>query len=152
VAIPLLKAGFPPDSLSTDLHIDSMNSSTKDMLNVADKFLAMGQSVQTVIQEMTWNPAREIRHAELGNLSEGSPADVAVLSEEHGKFGFIDMNNTKFMGDTKLVCQLTVRNGKIVYDLNAISMDMWNAAPSSDPKVSSHWTSFRLRTATAPSH
>ncbi len=154
VAIPLLKDGFPPDSLSTDLHIDSMNSSTKDLLNVADKFLALGQSLQTVIAEVTWNPAREIRHTELGNLSVGSPADVAVLSEEHGKFGFIDMNNTKFMGDTKLICQLTVRNGKVVYDLNAISMDMWDQPPSSDPKLSSHWTSFRLRTpgAAAPGH
>jgi dihydroorotase len=145
VAIPLLKGGFPPDSLSTDLHIDSMNSGTKDMLNVADKFLAMGQSLQTVIQEVTWNPAQEILQPQLGNLSAGSPADVAVLSEEHGKFGFTDMYNTKLMGDTKLVCQLTVRSGKIVYDLNGISMDMWNEPPSSDPHVSSHWTTFRLR-------
>lgn len=145
VAIPLLKDGFPPDSLSTDLHIDSMNSGTKDMLNVADKFLAMGQSLQTVIQEVTWNPAQEILQPQLGNLSAGSPADVAVLSEEHGKFGFTDMYNTKLMGDTKLVCQLTVRSGKIVYDLNGISMDMWNEPPSSDPHLSSHWTTFRLR-------
>ena len=145
VAIPLLKDGFPPDSLSTDLHIDSMNSGTKDMLNVADKFLAMGQSLQTVIQEVTWNPAQEILQPQLGNLSAGSPADVAVLSEEHGKFGFTDMYNTKLMGDTKLVCQLTVRSGKIVYDLNGISMDMWNETPSSDPHLSSHWTTFRLR-------
>jgi dihydroorotase len=145
VAIPLLKDGFPPDSLSTDLHIDSMNSATKDLLNVADKFLAMGQSLQTVIQEVTWNPAQEIRQPQLGNLSVGSPADVAVLSEDHGKFGFTDMVNTKLMGDTKLVCQLTVRSGKIVYDLNGISMDMWNEPASSDPKLSSHWTTFRLR-------
>ncbi len=145
VAIPLLQNGFPPDSLSTDLHIDSMNSGTKDMLNVADKFLAMGQSLQTVIQEVTWNPAQEIRQPQLGNLSVGSPADVAVLSEEQGKFGFADMYNTKLMGDTKLICQLTVRSGKIVYDLNGISMDMWNEPASSDPKLSSHWTTFRLR-------
>jgi dihydroorotase len=145
VAVPLLQGGFPPDSLSTDLHIDSMNSSTKDMMNVASKFMAMGQSLQAVIQEMTWNPAREMLQTQLGNLSVGAPADVAVLSEEHGKFGFEDMYNTKLMGDTKLVCQLTVRAGKIVYDLNGISMDLWNEPPSSDPKLSSHWTSFHLR-------
>ncbi|QNI35611.1 amidohydrolase/deacetylase family metallohydrolase [Edaphobacter albus] len=155
VAIPLLQNGFPPDSLSTDLHITAMNSGTKDLLNVADKFLAMGQSIPTVIQEMTWNPAQEIRQTQLGNLSVGSPADIAVLSEEHGKFGFIDMNNTKLMGNTKLICQLTVRAGKIVYDLNGISMDMWNEPPSSDPSLSSHWTTFRLRTtrtANEPGH
>lgn len=145
VAIPLIKGGFLPDSLSTDLHIDSMNSSTKDMLNVASKFMAMGLSLQEVIKDVTWDPAQEIRQTQLGNLSVGAPADVAVLSEEHGKFGFEDMYNTKLMGDTKLVCQLTVRAGKIVYDLNGISMDMWDAPPSSDPKLSSHWTTFRLR-------
>lgn len=145
VAIPLLKGGFPPDSLSTDLHIDSMNSGTKDMLNVMDKFIAMGQSLQDVIAETTWHTAQEIRQLQLGNLSVGAPADVAVLSEEHGKYGFEDMYNTKLMGDRKLVCELTVRNGKIVYDLNGISMDMWDAPPSSDPKLSSHWTTFRLR-------
>jgi dihydroorotase len=155
VAIPLLKNGFPPDSLSTDLHITAMNSGTKDLLNVADKFLAMGQTLPTVIQEMTWNPAQEIRQPQLGNLSVGAPADVAVLSEEHGKFGFTDMNNTKLMGDSKLVCQLTIRAGKIVYDLNGLSMDLWNQPPSSDPQLSSHWTTFRLRstgTATGPGH
>jgi dihydroorotase len=115
------------------------------MLNVADKFLAMGQSLQTVIQEMTWNPAQEILQFQLGNLSVGAPADVAVLSQEHGNYGFTDMYNTKLMSNTKLICQLTVRSGKIVYDLNGISMDMWNALPSSDPKLSSHWTTFRLR-------
>lgn len=145
VAIPLLKGGFPPDSLSTDLHIDSMNSGTKNLLNVAGEFLAIGQSLQDVIAEMTWNPAREIKQTQLGNLSVGSPADVAVLSKQHGKFGFEDMYNTKMMGDTKLVCELTVRSGKIVYDLNGISMDMWDAPASSDPKLSSHWTTFRLR-------
>ncbi|MEO6909591.1 MAG: amidohydrolase/deacetylase family metallohydrolase [Edaphobacter sp.] len=145
VAIPLLKSGFPPDSLSTDLHISSMNSGTKNLLNVADKFLAMGQSLPTVIQEITWNPAREILQPQLGNLSVGAPADVAVLSEEHGKFGFEDMSNTTLAGNTKLICQLTLRDGKIVYDLNGISMDPWNAQPSSDLRLASHWTVLRPR-------
>ena len=62
----------------------------KDMLNVMDKFLAMGMSLDEVILRSTWNPAKEIQHEELGNLSVGSPADVAVLRLEKGKFGFVD--------------------------------------------------------------
>ena len=85
VAVPMMRAGFGPDSLSTDLHIDSMNAGMKDLLNVADKFLAMGQTIPEVITEMTWNPAREIKQQQLGNLSVGSPADIAVLGVEHGK-------------------------------------------------------------------
>jgi dihydroorotase len=146
VAIPLIKAGFLPDSLSTDIHVDSMNSSTKGMLNVMSKFLAMGLTLQQVVADSTWHPAREILRPELGNLSVGAPADVAVLSEEHGHFGFLDMENTKLMGDTRLVAQITIRAGRIVYDLNGLSMDPWNQLqPSSNPATASHWTEFPPR-------
>jgi dihydroorotase len=143
VAIPLIKAGFLPDSLSTDLHADSMNSSTKGMLNVMSKFMAMGLTLQQVIADTTSHPATEIQRPQLGNLSPGAPADVAVLSEEHGKFGFLDMENTKLIGKTRLICQLTIRAGKVVYDLNGLSMDPWDQVnSSSDPKMARHWTEF----------
>jgi dihydroorotase len=146
VAIPLIKAGFLPDSLSTDLHADSMNSSTKDMLNVMSKFMAMGLTLQQAVADTTWHPAQEIRRTELGNLSVGAPADVAVLSESHGKFGFLDMDNTKLAADTRLDCELTIRAGKVVYDLNGLSMDPWNdLQPSSNPQMANHWTDFRPR-------
>jgi dihydroorotase len=145
VAIPLMKSGFLPDSISTDLHISSMNAGMKDMLNVADKFLAMGQSIPQVIAEMTSNPAHEIKQDQLGNLSVGAPADIAILSVEHGKYGFTDMYNTRLMGKHKLICQLTVRAGKVVYDLNGISSDMWDAQPSSDIKQAKRWTNLTER-------
>ena len=78
-----------------------MNSGMKDMLNVMDKFLALGMSVDDVIRRSTWNPAREIQHEELGNLSVGAPADVAVLSLETGKFGFIDMYGARLQAHAK---------------------------------------------------
>src|SRR5438105_5102612 len=90
-AVPLMKAGFIPDSISTDLHHGSMNAGMKDMLNVMDKFLAMGLSLDDVIRWSTWNPAREIKHEELGHLSVGATADIAVLRLENGSFGYVDM-------------------------------------------------------------
>ncbi len=129
IAVPALKQGFLPDSISTDLHVASMNSSMKDMLNVMDKFLAMGMSVDDVIRRSTWNPAREIQHEELGNLSVGATADVAVLSLDRGKFGFTDMYGARMPGTQKLVCELTLRNGKVVYDLNGISRPDWTKLP-----------------------
>ena len=84
-----------------------MNSSMKDMLNVMDKFLALGMSVDDVIRRSTWNPAREIQHEELGNLSVGAPADVAVLSLETGKFGFTDMYGARLQATQKLICEVT---------------------------------------------
>ena len=145
VVVPMMHAGFGPDSLSTDLHIESMNAGMKDLLNVAGKFLAMGQTIPQVLTEMTWNPAREIKQEQLGNLSVGSPADIAVLSVERGQFGFVDMYNKKLMGTEKLVCQMTVRAGKVIFDLNGISADLWNLEPASDERLARRWTVFTER-------
>ncbi len=129
VAVPAMKQGFLPDSLSTDLHSASMNSGMKDMLNVMDKFLALGLPLDRVIRDSTWNPAREIHHEELGNLSVGAPADIAVLRVERGKFGFTDMYGARMNGSQRLACELTIRAGKVVYDLNGISRPDWESLP-----------------------
>jgi dihydroorotase len=146
VAAPILKGGYLPDSISTDLHVGSMNNGMKDMLNVGDKMMVLGETIPEVIAQMTSHPAHEIKQDQLGNLSIGSVADVAVLSVETGNFGFVDMYNTKMMGTKKLVCELTLRNGKVVYDLNGISADMWDAKEhSADERQSSRWTTFNER-------
>ncbi|MES1260136.1 MAG: amidohydrolase/deacetylase family metallohydrolase [Acidobacteriota bacterium] len=129
VAMEAMKERFLPDSISTDLHTASMNSGTKDMLNLMSEFMAMGLSLDDVVRRATWNPAREIRRESLGNLSVGSPADVAVLSLHTGKFGFADMYGARLRGTQRLQCELTLRSGKVVYDLNAISRPDWNTLP-----------------------
>ena len=139
IAVPAIAQGFLPDSLSTDLHINSMNSGMKDMLNVMSKFLAMGIGVDQVIEWSTWNPAREIHHEELGNLSVGSLADVAVLRLTEGDFGFTDMYGARLKGRQRFDCEITLRNGKIVFDLNGTSRPDWKTLPKDyrmigDPK------------------
>ncbi|MBZ5582349.1 MAG: amidohydrolase/deacetylase family metallohydrolase [Acidobacteriia bacterium] len=139
------------DSISTDLHIGSMNSGMKDMLNVMSKFLAMGLSMDDVILRSTWNPAREIHHEELGNLSPGSPADVTVLRLETGDFGYTDMYGARLRGKQKLVCELTVRNGKVVYDLNGITRPDWEALPENYTQTGdTRWDSITPARRTAP--
>jgi len=129
IAVPAIHQGFLPDSISTDLHIGSMNTGMKDMLNLMSKFLALGLSLDDVILRSTWNPAKEIHHEELGNLSVGSPADVAVLRLENGHFGFTDMYGARMDGTRKLTCEMTVLNGRVVYDLNGISRPEWTTLP-----------------------
>jgi dihydroorotase len=118
-AIPMMKAGFIPDSISTDLHASSMNAGMKNMLDVMSKFLVMGESLDDVIKQSTWNPAKEIHVDDrVGSLSVGSPADVAVIRVDQGKFGFLDQLGVKVEGTQRLACEATVVNGKIEYDLN----------------------------------
>lgn len=124
-AVPAIKQGFIPDSISTDLHASSMNGGMKDILNVMSKFLNMGESIDQVIAQSTWHPAREIKMENLGNLSVGAPADVAVLRLERGHFGFVDVNGARMNGTQKLECEMTVRDGLIVWDLNGLSREDW---------------------------
>lgn len=129
IAVPAVKEGFLPDSISTDLHIGSMNSGMKDMLNLMSKFLALGLSLDDVVQRSTWNPAREIGHEELGHLSIGAAADIAVLRLEKGSFGFVDTYGARLQATQKLTCELTFRDGKAVYDLNGITRPDWEQLP-----------------------
>lgn len=125
-AIPAIQQGFKPNVISTDLHVESMNSGMKDLSNLMSKFLNIGMSIQDVILRTTWNPANVIKRPDLGNLSVGADADIAVFNIRKGNFGFIDIRKTKIKGTQKLETELTIRAGKIVWDLNGISVPMWD--------------------------
>jgi dihydroorotase len=129
VAAPIIEQGFLPDSISTDLHAGSAISGMKDMLNVMSKFLALGLPLDQVILRSTWNPAREIKQEQLGHLSVGAPADLAVLSLDQGAFGFLDGYGARMRGTSKLSCEMTLRDGKIVYELNGLSRPDWSTLP-----------------------
>ena len=120
-AIPAVQQGFMADAISSDLHIGSMNGGMKDMANLMSKFLNLGLSVQDVILHSTWNPAQIINRPELGNLSAGSEADVAIFNLRKGDFGFIDVGENKITGTQKLEAEMTIRAGKIVWDLNGLA-------------------------------
>jgi dihydroorotase len=120
-AVPAIKQGFIPTVISTDLHTQSMNAGMKDLCNVLSKFMAMGLSLEEVITRSTWSPAQVINRPALGHLSVGAEADIAVLNLREGDFGFVDVRGERVNGHRKLEAELTLRAGKIVWDLNGIS-------------------------------
>jgi dihydroorotase len=132
--LPALQGGFGPDSISTDLHIGNVNGPVIDMLTTMSKFLSMGMSLEEVIYHSTVTPAEEIGHPELGTLTPGAEADVAVLRSETGEFGFTDCGRAKFIGGQNLTCKLTLRAGEVVYDPEGLTMPLWSDAPES------YWT------------
>jgi dihydroorotase len=128
-AVPAVQQGFLANTISSDLHTLSMNSGMKDMSNLMSKFLALGLPLKDVIYRSTWSPAQVIKRPDLGNLDVGSEADVAVFSLQKGDFGFLDVRRTKLKGTQKLQAELTIRAGKIVWDLNGIASPLWDAKP-----------------------
>ena len=150
-AVQAFKEGFLADTISTDMHINSMNAGMKDMLNVMSKMMALGMSLDDVIVRSTWNAARAIRREELGHLSVGAVADIAVLRVENGTFGFVDQHGARMSGNRKLIAELTVKDGKVVYDLNGITrpeLDTLpaNYGPTGDPRWDAYAPVRRPRT------
>ena len=125
-AVPAVKQGFIPDSMSTDLH--SENFTILSLTQVMSKFMAMGVPLNDLIVRATVNPAREIHRPELGTLSVGKDADIAVLEKLNGNFGYIDCGFARMDGKVKLVARMTVRAGRIVYDPSGLSMVEWEKA------------------------
>lgn len=125
-AVPATQAGLWPNAISTDLHTGSMNDGMKNMTNVMSKMLELGMGLEEVIRASTWRPAQIIQRPELGNLDVGAPADVAVLDLREGNFGFVDVDGDRREGSQKLVAELTVRAGDIVWDLNGMTAPGWS--------------------------
>jgi dihydroorotase len=125
-AVPAQKQGFVPDSMSTDLHTG--NYTVVSMTDVMSKFLGMGVPLDDVVRRSTVNPASEIHRPELGTLSVGKEADIAVLELQKGRFAYIDCGVARMDANVKLTARMTVRAGRISYDPSGLSMVEWEKA------------------------
>ncbi len=128
-AYPAIQNGFSPDSISTDLHTRNIHGVVIDMQSIMNKILNCGMPLQEVIYRSTVTPAREIGHPELGHLSVGAEADVAVFNLQEGEFTFVDCGRATMKGTQKLECSMTLRAGEIVFDPSGRSMPAWENAP-----------------------
>lgn len=124
-----VRAKFYPDSISTDLHTGSMNGSMMDMPTTMSKMLALGVPLGEVVRESTVNPAVMIGRPELGHLSVGAPADIAVWQLLQGDFGFMDFAGGGLRGRERLVCDMTLKDGRIEWNWNARGAVDWRSLP-----------------------
>jgi dihydroorotase len=129
VAEKALAQGFAPDTISTDLHASSIRAGQPDMPNCISKMMALGMKLSDAIEKSTAAPARAIkRFPALGTLNEGATADIAVLRQSNGVFAYKDAWSKKFMGTVKVECVMTVRDGRVVYDLDGLAFPLWSTA------------------------
>ncbi len=129
-AVPAFRGGFPPDTLSTDLHMGNINGPVISMQNTMSKFLNMGMPLAEVIRRVTLRPAQVIGRPDLGTLSPGAEADVTVFDLREGSFALTDCGKARMAGSHKLECRLTLRAGQVVYDPSGLSMPDWEHAPA----------------------
>ena len=135
IAKNAIEQGFPPDTVSTDMHTASILGNQGTMPETMTKMLALGMDLPDIIERSTWAPALTIGHPELGNIGQTAFADIAVLEIAEGDFGLTDngSGNRVYPSDKRIVCQMTVRNGEIVWDKNGRSRDSWTNTPPTNP-------------------
>jgi dihydroorotase len=124
-AMPAIRSGFLPNTLGTDMHRNSVQASMKSLPNLMSKCLAMGMSLEAVVARATWEPAKAIQRPELGNISEGGIADIAVLRIEKGRFGFVDAGGRRIPGRRRISAEMTLRDGRVVWDLQGRMAEAW---------------------------
>ncbi|MBD3627880.1 MAG: amidohydrolase/deacetylase family metallohydrolase [Cyclobacterium sp.] len=126
-AIPAMEQGLKPNTISTDSHMSSIMSGMKNMNNVMSKFLNMGMNLNEVVTASTWTPAQVINRPEFGHLSVGAEADIAILNVLEGNFGFTEKTGEgKMIGKHKIENELTIKAGKVVWDLNGLTAPLWD--------------------------
>lgn len=121
VAKPAAQQGLWPHTFGTDLHRFSMNAGMKGMTNVLSKFLCLGMPLPDLIRRATWNAAEAVNRKDLGHLSAGAAADIAVLRQVKGSFGYVDAGGERIEGKVRIEAEMTLRDGQIIWDLNGLS-------------------------------
>lgn len=135
MAVPAIEQGFPPDTISTDMHRMSLHTSRAQMTEVMSKFLAMGMPIAEVIARSTWEPAKWINHTELGTLTPGALADIAVLEFQNRPAGLSDSGPTGYRimkAEGRLITQLTIKDGAVQFDYDGLAKDDWSETPTTD--------------------
>jgi dihydroorotase len=129
-AVRALEQGFPPDTISTDLHTgNAANGLVTSVLEVGNKYLNMGMPLTEVIARTTARPAQVIGRQDLGQLALGAVADIAVLRLVQGQFGFYDCGRARIDGTQKLETVLTYQGGSLAFDADGRTMPRWQDAP-----------------------
>ena len=120
-ASKLIPQGHIPNTISTDVHHGSFFLSRATMPTTMSKLMNLGLTLNQVVEMSTSAAASWMKRPDLGNLSVGAEADIAVLKLERGDFGFVDSGWTRMRGDSQLNCHMTIRAGEILWDLNGLS-------------------------------
>jgi dihydroorotase len=104
VAEAAMQQGAMPDTLSSDIHVFSGNSPGMPYLtNVMGKFMALGFTLEQVVQMASAVPGRIINRAPmLGTLQVGAPADATLVDIVQGPVEFVDTRNNKRSGKVQI--------------------------------------------------
>jgi dihydroorotase len=119
VARAMLDGGFPPDVISSDVHVLCIDGPAFDNMETMSKFLALGMPLVDIVRAVTETPARLLKRPDLGDLSVGSTGDVTVMRLEEGRFTFTDVMDQKLQANTRFALDSMVVGGRLWHTADA---------------------------------
>ena len=132
----MLQQGILPDVISTDIHQLAIQGPCFDMPVTLSKFLNLGMTIEQVIACATVNAAKAMRRCDLGTLSVGSVADVAMFKLDEGRFTFQDIHLNERQGNRLLVNTMTMIDGEVLPIVDEPPLQPWaKLAPRQAGKV-----------------
>ena len=76
----MLANGFPPDTISSDVHALCIDGPAYDQVTTLSKFLALGMRLSDVVAASTVAAAKALDRPDLGTFRPGSAGDASILS------------------------------------------------------------------------
>ncbi len=109
-----MEQGLKPTTISTDLHVGNIDGPVYDMPTTMSKMMAIGLSLDEVIEMSTIVPARALHQEDrLGTLKPGYVADVVVSEVQQGQFEYLDVLHERRTGHEKIVPETVIYSGKL---------------------------------------
>jgi dihydroorotase len=108
-----LDLGLRPTTVSTDLHARSLHGPVFDLPTTMMKMLAVGLSLDSVLEATTLAPARALGLPG-GTLEVGAPADLAVFEVREEEVEVTDAHLTTRRSPLRLINQATYVRGRLL--------------------------------------
>ncbi|MGI5990587.1 MAG: amidohydrolase family protein [Lachnospiraceae bacterium] len=113
-----LADGFLPDIISTDATIFFSRKPyyMKNLPTLMSKYAALGMNLTDIVRAVTIAPAKAMGLSkQIGHLSPGAQADIAILKWKEKSITFKDCLGASVTGSGILIPQLTMLGGEIAY-------------------------------------
>jgi len=130
-----LHDGVVPDVISSDIHQTARQGPMFDLPTTLSKFLNLGMSLPNVIERATNRPAAAMRRPDLGMLTVGAAADVALFRVDDGEFRFWDAQMDERRGSVRLVNTLTMVDGQTLPQTPERPMHSWAKLPEHQRRI-----------------
>ncbi len=122
VAEAMLKAGFPPDIISSDVHVLCVDGPAYDNMETMSKFLYLGMPLLDLVRAVTATPARVLGRPDLADLSVGSTGDATVMRIEEGRFTFTDVSGNSRAGRQRFALDSMVVAGALWHEAGGAAL------------------------------